>query len=54
VDSQNPLSKRPEAALASRARFLKGRSAVELARHTNVVAACAAFAFLGAILFGAF
>jgi len=27
---------------------------VELVRHVNIVYACAAFAFVGAILFGAF
>lgn len=45
----------PRPGLAFGAQVLwAGRPAMELTRHVNVVAACAAFAFLGAILFGAF
>jgi len=54
VDTTIPLGQNRGPDLGFVSRFLKGRSAVGLVRHVNIVAACAAFAFVGAIVLGAF
>jgi hypothetical protein len=54
VETTIPLGGRRRPVLRFVSRFLKGRSAVGYVRHVNIVAACAAFAFVGAIVLGAF